>query len=193
MQHVSLWLGIALVVIGCFMLAHTNAHAGSNEIRLLGMIFKVSHPALVIIVLGFVLVILNDHRSSSLDIPDAFLLPEAPVAPETTVPAPVGSVTDETTATNVAPTTPGADTAIPSERPASQVEPRAAQAAQSVTEPNGHLPALPQTSTPAAEDLSTAATAAADAAAAAFATELDAAAAEKTGSTPAPMPSRQIQ
>jgi hypothetical protein len=165
MQDISFWLGIALVIVGCLMLAHTNAHAGPNEIRLLGMIFRVSHPVLVIIVLGFLLVVLNDHPSNSVDIPDAFLMPEPPVAPETTVPA----LPD--------PATPAADAEMLSELAAGQV----------VLPEAGVLASedVSAAASPAAD------AAAADAAAAALATGLEAPAAESAGPTPVTSPTQQ--
>ena len=59
MHNFSFWFGVALAIIGCLMLVYTKEHAGANEVSVFGMSFKLSHPALVILVLGFVLIILE--------------------------------------------------------------------------------------------------------------------------------------
>lgn len=57
MQHITFWFGVALVIAGCVMYVYMKESTAENGVEFFGMRFRLSHPTLVIIVLGFVLVV----------------------------------------------------------------------------------------------------------------------------------------
>ena len=87
MYSFSFWFGVALAIIGCLMLFYSREHAGTNEVGVFGMHFRLSHPALVIFVLGVLLVIREGDGAIPFDVTDV----EEPPTPDTTVPAPAGN------------------------------------------------------------------------------------------------------
>jgi len=110
MYSFSFWFGVALAIIGCLMLFYSREHAGTNEVGVFGMHFRLSHPALVIFVLGVLLVIREGDGAIQFDVTDAeeqrVPSPDSPtdpapdlsigsatgvVAADTTVPAPAGN------------------------------------------------------------------------------------------------------
>jgi len=108
MYSFSFWFGVALAIIGCLMLFYSREHAGTNEVGVFGMHFRLSHPALVIFVLGVLLVIREGDGAIPFDVTDAeeqrVPPPDSPtdpalsigsatgvVAADTTVPAPAGN------------------------------------------------------------------------------------------------------
>jgi hypothetical protein len=80
MDDFSFWFGAGLMVVGGLMLVYTKVDSGANEIQAFGVKFKLSHPSLVIIVLGFALIVMNDRKDATVTIPTA----EKPVTGPTT-------------------------------------------------------------------------------------------------------------
>ena len=52
-----LCLGTAMIVVGTALLAYGRSAEGRNSMRVLGLEFNLSHPSLVVVVLGFCLVL----------------------------------------------------------------------------------------------------------------------------------------
>jgi len=57
MQNSAFWLGAGLAVAGVLIFVWKKETAAENGIEFLGMRFKLSHPTLVIVVLGIVLIV----------------------------------------------------------------------------------------------------------------------------------------
>ena len=86
MQYFVFWFGVVLVVVGCLVFIFGNEAAAENEVSVLGFGFRLSHPSLVIIALGFVLVLLNyrdlhDPSSSTVSLGNGGADRAAPEAP----------------------------------------------------------------------------------------------------------------
>ena len=90
MKSTAFWVGIFLIIIGCLMFLCRKEEAAENGVEFLGIKFKLSHPTLVIIILGFILVVTD---------PKAFLVKDSPEIAKypTTTELSDGSTTKPTT------------------------------------------------------------------------------------------------
>lgn len=75
MQIYILLLGTAMIAGGIVLLAYGRSGEGRNTLKLLGFEFNLSHPSLVVVVLGFCLII-KEISGTDADTPQGKLGPE---------------------------------------------------------------------------------------------------------------------